>query len=89
MEPFFNMAFTERVYKVVSDIPKGETLTYKEVAQQAGNIKASRAVGSVLNKNTSPHIPCHRVIRSDGSIGGYNKGAKIKRSKLREEGAIS
>ena len=80
--------FTEKVYEVVAKIPKGKVLTYKEVAKRAGNIKASRAVGNILNKNSDPKIPCHRVICSDGKIGGYNKGAKMKREILKKEGFI-
>ncbi len=82
------MSFTEAVYKVVAKIPKGKVLTYKEVAIRAGNPKASRAVGNILNKNNDPNVPCHRVIRSDGKIGGYNKGNKEKIRRLKQEGAI-
>lgn len=65
----------------------GKTLTYKEVAALAGKPKAYRAVGSILDKNRDfKNIPCHRVIRSDGKIGGYAMGAKKKISLLREEG---
>jgi methylated-DNA-[protein]-cysteine S-methyltransferase len=84
--------FLEKVIKIVSKIPKGKTLTYKEVAKKAGNEKAARAVGNVLNKyykdcikNKKPTIPCHRVIRSDGQIGGYAKGEKEKRKLLQKE----
>ena len=69
-------------------IPKGKVLTYKEVAKRAGNAKASRAVGNILNKNFNPKIPCHRVIRSDGKLGGYNRGAVEKRKILKKEGVI-
>ncbi len=79
--------FAEKVYKIVSQIPKGKVLTYKEVAQKAGNINASRAVGNILNKNYNPQIPCHRVIRSDGKIGGYNRGVNKKKRILKREGA--
>ncbi len=81
-------SFTEKVYKVVSMIPKGETLTYKEVARRAGNTDASRAVGNILNKNYDPKIPCHRVIRSDGKSGGYNRGASAKVKLLKKEGYL-
>ncbi|MCX6766663.1 MAG: MGMT family protein [Candidatus Moranbacteria bacterium] len=84
--------FSEKITKIVSKIPKGKTLTYKEVATRAGNPKAARAVGNILNKyyldctkNKKPTIPCHRVIRSDGKIGGYAKGEKEKRKLLQEE----
>jgi len=81
-------SFTEKVYGVVKKIPKGKVLTYKEVARRAGNINASRAVGNILNKNYDPKIPCHRVIRSDGKLGGYNRGAKEKIKILKKEGYI-
>jgi methylated-DNA-[protein]-cysteine S-methyltransferase len=80
--------FSEKVYKVVMRIPKGETLTYKEVAQRAGSPKAYRAVGNILNKNYDPKIPCHRVIRSDGSYGGYNRGNVQKQILLEKEGGF-
>lgn len=78
-------SFTERVYAVVRKINKGETLTYAEVAMRAGSPKAVRAVGNILNKNYDPHIPCHRVVRSDGTIGGYNRGAEQKARLLKAE----
>lgn len=71
--------FTEKVKAVVKKIPKGKVLTYKEVAMLAGNSKASRAVGSIMKKNYDPNIPCHRVIRSDGGMGGYNRGGAEKK----------
>lgn len=60
-------------------------MAYKEVAQKVGSPLASRAVGNILNKNYDPKIPCHRVIRSDGKIGGYNRGTKLKIKRLKEE----
>lgn len=78
--------FRDRVHAVVKAIPKGEVLTYQGVAAQAGAPKAYRAVGNILNKNYDPTIPCHRVVRSDGTTGGYNRGEDAKRKKLREEG---
>lgn len=80
--------FKENVLEVVSKIPQGKTLTYTEVARRAGSPRAYRAVGNILNKNHNPKIPCHRVIRSDGSLGGYNRGAQNKKRILRREGAI-
>ena len=80
--------FREKVYSVVKEIPKGKVLTYKEVARLIGNPGAARAVGSALNKNFNPEIPCHRVIRSDGGIGKYNRGINKKVELLKEEGAI-
>jgi O-6-methylguanine DNA methyltransferase len=79
-------SFTQKVYEVVKKIPKGKVLTYQEVAKKAGNAKSARAVGNILNKNHDPKIPCHRVIRSDGKFGGYNRGEKMKKEILRKEG---
>ena len=81
-------SFKEKVIEVVKKIPKGKMLSYKEVAALAGSANASRAVGSILKKNFDPKIPCHRVIRSDGVIGEYNRGRSEKLRKLRAEGAI-
>jgi methylated-DNA-[protein]-cysteine S-methyltransferase len=81
--------FTECVRNVVRKIPHGKTMTYKEVAAKAGNEKASRVVGSIMKANYDPEIPCHRVIRSDGKFGDYNRGgSKEKLRILKDEGAI-
>ncbi|MFZ5559594.1 MAG: MGMT family protein [Patescibacteria group bacterium] len=77
--------FKERVLRVVAKIPKGKVITYKEVAKLAGKPKAYRVVGNILNKNYNPNIPCHRVIRSNGKIGGYNRGIVKKRNLLKKE----
>jgi len=77
--------FKQSVFLVVRGIPSGKTLTYKEVALRAGRPFAWRAVGNVLNKNYDPAIPCHRVVRSDGSAGGYNRGNALKKKLLAEE----
>ena len=80
--------FKEKVLKVVSKIPKGKTLTYKEVAKLAGSPNAYRAVVNIISKNYDSKIPCHRVVRSDGAVGGYNRGMENKIKILRKEGAI-
>lgn len=77
--------FANAVLKVVKKIPKGKTATYKEVAVLAGWPNAWRAVGNILNKNFDPKIPCHRVIRSDGKLGSYNRGISKKRFLLQRE----
>lgn len=82
------MTFRERVLKIVTDIPKGKTMTYGEVAKLAGSPKAYSAVGSIMKSNYDPNIPCHRVIKSDGTIGQYNRGRKQKKELLRKEGAL-
>ena len=78
--------FSEIVFAIVKKIPRGKTLTYKEVALCAGVPRAYRAVGNILNTNYKRSIPCHRVVRSDRKIGGYNRGARKKRSILMKEG---
>jgi O-6-methylguanine DNA methyltransferase len=80
--------FKQKVLNIVCKIPKGKVLTYKEVAARAGSPNASRAVGSILKTNFDPKIPCHRVIRSDGIAGEYNRGRENKIKLLRAEGAI-
>ena len=82
------ISFRERVFSVVKKIPKGEVRTYKQVALKAGSPGAFRAVGSILKTNYDPNIPCHRVIRSDGKLGQYNRGAGNKEAMLRKEGAL-
>lgn len=77
--------FTKKVYEYTKTIPKGETRTYKQVAVAIGHPKSCRAVGSVLNKNYDTTIPCHRVVRSDGKTGGYNRGAEHKKQLLEKE----
>lgn len=77
--------FSKSVFQVVQSIPAGKTMTYKEVAIAAGSPKAFRAVGNILNKNYNPNIPCHRVIRLDGTTGGYNRGAAKKAKLLHAE----
>lgn len=77
------------MYAVVRKIPRGKTMTYAQVAARAGNKGAARAVGTLMAKNYDPKIPCHRVIRSDGKIGNYNRGGIAKkRALLKKEGAI-
>jgi methylated-DNA-[protein]-cysteine S-methyltransferase len=78
-------SFRHDVLDAVRRIPKGETLTYGEVARRAGNPRAARAVGSILRTNFDPTVPCHRVIKSDGTIGGYNRGVKHKQRLLDRE----
>lgn len=80
--------FSEKVFAVVRKIPQGSTLTYKQVAVKAGHPRAFRAVGNILNTNYDPRIPCHRVVRTDGKTGGYNRGASRKVKILKKEGAI-
>ena len=80
------MNFNDKCYQLLAKIPKGKISTYKEIAK-ALNTKAYRAVGNAMAKNPNPIvIPCHRVIKSDGSIGGYALGISKKTSLLIREG---
>jgi len=82
---FANLPFTEKVYYIVSQIPRGQIMTYQQVAQKIGQPRAYRAVGNTLNKNRSRQVPCHRVVCSDGRVGGYNRGIKEKKRLLELE----
>ena len=89
MKSFPPDTFTNRVLAVVAGIPKGRVMTYKQVAEKAGKPRAYRAVGSIMSKNYNLAVPCHRVIKSDGGLGNYNRGgAAKKRQLLQQEGAI-
>lgn len=83
-------SFARRVISVVRSIPRGKTLTYKEVARRAGSPRAFRAVGNFLNRydGRKIKIPCHRVVRSDGNTGGYRWGKNKKIALLRKEKAL-
>lgn len=63
-------------------IPRGKTMTYKQVATRAGNPHAARAVGTLMSHNYDETIPCHRVVRSDGKIGDYNRGGPSRKIEL-------
>jgi len=83
--PIPKSTFEVGVLQIVSKIPKGKTLSYKDVAKLAGSPKAYRAVGNILNKNRDPQVPCHRVIRSNGQSGGYAFGPSLKKKLLNLE----
>jgi len=79
-------AFERRVWMALRDIPYGETRTYKWLAERIGMPRAARAVGRALSKNPIPIVlPCHRIIESDGSMGGYSSGIDVKRRLLEIE----
>lgn len=81
--------FQELVYEATKKIPRGRISTYFQVAKYIGNEKACQAVGNALNKNPfAPKVPCHRVVSSSGSLGGYAFGEKKKIRLLREEGVL-
>lgn len=83
----FAKDFAEQVREAVRQIPKGETRSYGEVAAAIGRPGAARAVGTVMKNNYDPTVPCHRVVKSDGKPGAYNRGGEErKRELLRAEG---
>jgi len=83
-------SFSEKCYKILKKVPKGKITTYKDLAK-ALKTKAYRAVGTAMNKNPNPgsntgKVPCHRVINSNGSLGGFASGTKKKIAMLKKEG---
>lgn len=79
-------SFNEKCYALLSQVPKGKVTTYKELAHTM-NSKAYRAIGNAMNKNPyAPKIPCHRVIKSNGEVGGFASGTKKKIALLISEG---
>ena len=80
------MTFSEEVYKACSKVPKGKVTTYKDIAHTL-NTKAYRAVGTALHNNPyAPVVPCHRVVNSDGRLGGFGGGTAKKIKMLKKEG---
>jgi len=80
------ISFNEQLYKLLKTVPKGKVTTYKELAK-ALNSKAYRAVGNAMNKNPyAPKVPCHRVVKTNGEVGGFAGGTKKKIAMLRKEG---
>lgn len=92
--------FRGKVYRAVKKIPRGKVASYKQIAKLVDSKNAARAVGNALNYNPNPFllnkngrintdknlIPCHRIVRSDGRVGGYAWGTKNKIAILRKEG---
>ena len=74
--------FADKVRQVVREIPRGQVLSYKEVAYAAGKPLAARAVANIMANNYDETVPCHRVIRSDGKLGGYNRGGITKKREI-------
>lgn len=78
-------SFSEKCYDLLKTVPKGKIITYKKLAEKL-KTKAYRSVGNAMNKNKNKKIPCHRVINSNGNIGGFNKGIENKIKLLKKEG---
>lgn len=81
-------SFAEKVRRVVARIPKGKVMTYKQVAEKAGFPGAARAVGTLMKGNYDPLIPCHRVVRTDGSVGEYNRGGRKQKIAILEKEGV-
>jgi methylated-DNA-[protein]-cysteine S-methyltransferase len=80
------MGFQERIWQLLRKIPKGKVTTYKIIAREL-NSNAYRAVGNACNKNPyAPEVPCHRVVNSNGEVGGFRNGTKKKMQMLEMEG---
>jgi methylated-DNA-[protein]-cysteine S-methyltransferase len=80
-------AFYQAAWQAMREIPPGETWSYAELAAKLGKPKAVRAAGSACARNNvAPFVPCHRILRSDGSLGGYAYGLPVKRALLAHEG---
>ena len=83
------MNLDKKVYKKLLEVPKGKITTYGELAKAVGLKNGQRVVGKIMNKNPYPVIiPCHRVVKSDGKIGGYAYGEEIKSDMLTREGIV-
>jgi len=81
--------FQQSVWKALLEIPEGETRTYAQIANAIGRPKVVRAVGTAIGANPIAYlIPCHRIIRSDGGLGGYRWGLDIKKMMLKAEGVV-
>jgi len=81
------ITFPQQVYRLTALIPKGKISTYQEIARALGNPRTARAVGNALNKNPyAPQVPCHRVIKSNGEVGGFASGSQKKIALLEKEG---
>ena len=89
MKPLSGSKFQIKVWEEIKKIPKGKTRSYQEIAVSIGKPNSARAVANACGKNPyAPGIPCHRVIRSDGDLGGYSApgGIKTKKKLLKKEG---
>lgn len=79
--------FHQQVWKATKLIPRGKVATYSTIAQMVGRPGSARAVGNALNKNPyAPLVPCHRIVRSDGTVGGFASGSEKKTNMLHSEG---
>lgn len=81
------MNLEQKVYKKLIQVPQGKVTTYGELAKAVGLKNGQRVIGQIMKKNPYPVIiPCHRVVKSDGKVGGYSFGNSIKKNMLKKEG---
>ena len=81
--------FQSDCYEALQKVPKGKVITYAGLARMIGRPKAHRAVGSAMNKNPyAPQVPCHRVVKSNGDLGGFATDIEVKIKRLQEEGVM-
>ena len=82
-------SFQSQCYEALKKVPQGKVITYGGLAEMIGRPKAHRAVGSAMNKNPfAPKVPCHRVVKSNGDLGGFSIDIKVKIKRLQEEGVM-
>jgi len=82
-------SFQSQCYEALKKVPRGKVITYGGLAEMIGMPKAHRAVGSAMNKNPfAPKVPCHRVVKSNGDLGGFSIDTKVKIKRLQEEGVM-
>jgi methylated-DNA-[protein]-cysteine S-methyltransferase len=82
-----SQSIEDKVYDILLKIPAGKVTTYGDIAKAIGQPNSSRLIGQILHNNPTPVVvPCHRVVRSNGKIGGYAYGSRKKRKLLEEEG---
>ena len=81
--------FQSECYEALKKVPKGKVITYAGLARMVGRPRAHRAVGSAMNKNPyAPQVPCHRVVKSNGELGGFATDIKVKIKRLQKEGVV-
>ena len=81
--------FQSECYEALKKVPKGKVITYAGLARMVGRPKAHRAVVSAMNKNPyAPQVPCHRVVKSNGDLGGFATDIKVKIKRLQKEGVV-
>lgn len=82
-------SFQSQCYEALKKVPRGKVITYGGLAEMIGMPKAHRAVGSAMHKNPfAPKVPCHRVVKSNGDLGGFSIDTKVKIKRLQEEGVM-